>query len=241
LKIYNNIKDQKINYLNKWHQDTEDFYARNRAESNDLINIMRSTLSEYVAAYNTLSALERTEKSMTENVSLASTVVETKDNSAEVYMAFDVKSQEFQKIQTEFSDYMDRLKEDIEHRAEKFEYIEYYDASLRDGSPRNMAVSTGNVHHLDERRKPLIAVNPFYAETSELPPQPKIEDVTYEHMSLNLSTIARSALNDLNEEMQMQEFETKASNDTSNSQNPDTNKNLGDDEDKSALDNELNN
>ena len=46
MKIYNNIKDQKISYLNQWHQETMDFYGRNRSESNDLINIMRSTLSE---------------------------------------------------------------------------------------------------------------------------------------------------------------------------------------------------
>jgi len=206
LKIYNNIKDQKINYLNKWHQDTEDFYARNRAESNELINLMRSTLSEYIAAFNTLSALENTEKSMTENVSLDSTVVETVNNSAEVLTAFESKSKEFQNVQTEFTEYMERLKEDIERKAEKFEYIEYFDASLRDSSPKNMAVATGRMHELDPRRRPLVAVNPLYAETSELLPEPNIEDVTYEHMSMNLSVIARTALNDLNEELQLQKL-----------------------------------
>jgi ASC-1-like (ASCH) protein len=59
LKIYNHIKDQKISYLNKWHQDTEDFYGRNRAESADLINLMRASLRDYVAAYNTLSSLKK--------------------------------------------------------------------------------------------------------------------------------------------------------------------------------------
>ena len=198
LKIYNNIKDQKISYLNKWHQDTEDFYGRNRAESNDLINIMRSTLSEYIAAFNTLAALENTQKGMVENASLAATVVESKNNSAEVFSAFDVKSKEFQKIQQEFSDYMERLKNDIEVKADKFEHIEYFDASLRDGNPKQMLEATNRMHDLDERRKPLIAVNPFYAETSELPPQPNIADLTFEHMSLDLNAIARTALNDLN-------------------------------------------
>ncbi len=198
-KIYNNIKDQKINYLNKWHQDTEDFYGRNRAESNDLINIMRSTLSEYIAAFNTLTALENTEKSMKETSSLDSTVVESKDNSAEVFASFNVKSQEFQQIQTDFADYMERLKNDIDLKASKFEHIEYYDASLRDSSPKSMAVATGRMQDLDPRRKQLIAVNPFYAETSELPPAPNIEDITHEHMSINLSAVAKSALNDLND------------------------------------------
>lgn len=59
MKIYNNIKDQKTAYLNQWHQETMDFYGRNRAESNDLINIMRSTLSEYIASYNAMIALKK--------------------------------------------------------------------------------------------------------------------------------------------------------------------------------------
>ena len=64
LKIYNHIKDQKINYLNKWHQDTEDFYGRNRSESTDLVNLMRATLSEYIAAYNTMISMQKTEETM---------------------------------------------------------------------------------------------------------------------------------------------------------------------------------
>lgn len=198
LKIYNNIKDQKINYLNKWHQDTEDFYGRNRAESNDLINQMRSTLSEYIAAYNTLTALETTEKSMKENASLASTVVSSKDNSAEVFATFDFKSKEFQSIQQEFIDYMDRLKEDIERRAEKFEHIEFYDASLRDSYPKNMAVSTSHLHEIEERRKPLTAVNPLFAESADLPPEPSMEDSAYENLSVDLNRLAAVAAQEIN-------------------------------------------
>lgn len=198
LKIYNNIKDQKINYLNQWHQDTEDFYARNRAESNDLINIMRSTLSEYISAYNAVSALEKTEQNMEQNDSLESGVVKNESKGAEVLIAFNAKSQEFQKIQNDFSDYMDRLKEDIDLKAEKFEHIEYYDASLRDRNFKNYAVASGRSHDIDERRKPLIAVNPFFAESSELPPVPSVEDITYEHMSMNLPNIARASLNEIN-------------------------------------------
>ena len=53
LTIYNHIRDQKIDYLNQWHRDTEDFYGRNRAEASDLINIMRSNLADYTANFNT--------------------------------------------------------------------------------------------------------------------------------------------------------------------------------------------
>ncbi len=200
LKIYNNIKDQKIDYLNKWHQDTEGFYARNRTESNDLINIMRSTLSEYVAAYNAMSSLENTEKSMEKNLSLESGVVTSKNDKAEVIAAFDLKSNEFQKIQTEFVDYMDRLKGDIERRAGKFEFIEYYDASLRDSEPKNLSEATERMHNIEERRKPLIAINPFYAETADLPPAPSVDNVLYEDLSINLGVVARKALAELNNE-----------------------------------------
>lgn len=197
LKIYNSIKDQKISYLNKWHQDTEDFYGRNRAEANDLINIMRATLSEYVAAYNTLTALESTEKSMVSSSSLDSTVVHSKIDSSELMVAFNKQSNEFQAIQKEFTDYMDRLKEDIERRAEKFEYIEYYDASLRDSYPKNMSVATDNMMGIEERRKPLLAVNPLYAEQSKLPPVPSMEELADEHLAINLLKVAERSLNEL--------------------------------------------
>ena len=208
LKIYNNIKDQKISYLNKWHQDTEDFYGRNRAEANDLINIMRSTLSEYVAAYNTLAALETTEKSMVNNSSLDSTVVHSQSNSGEVYAAFEAKSKEFQSIQKEFSDYMDRLKEDIEAKALKFEYIEYYEASLTDSYPKEMSVATNNMMDVEERRKPLLAVNPLYAEQSKLPPEPSIEELAEEHLSINLTKVAERSLNELNDPATYQGVDT---------------------------------
>ena len=88
LKIYNNIKDQKLSYLNKWHQDTDAFYRANRAESADVINLMQESLREYVAAYNTLLSLKRTEDSMAQSENLDSTVVETVDNTEETLAAF---------------------------------------------------------------------------------------------------------------------------------------------------------
>ena len=198
LKIYNHIKDQKIDYLNKWHQDTDAFYRANRAESADIINLMQESLREYVAAYNTLVSLQRTEDSMVQsNGALDSTVVNVVDNSAETLAAFELQSQEFQKTQASFEEYMERLKEDIDQKAEKFGYIEYYDAKLRDGYSHEAAVATSEIHELDERRKALASVNPLFAKTTELPPQPSVEDITFEHISLNLPGIAKSALEGL--------------------------------------------
>ena len=197
LKIYNHIKDQKISYLNKWHQDTEAFYRANRAESADIINLMQESLREYVAAYNTLASLKKTESSMAASDSLDATVVNVVDNNAETLLAFEMQSKEFQKVQSDFEEYMERLKEDIDFRAEKFGHVEYYDAKLRDGYSNEVAVAAGEVRELEDRRKALATVNPLFAKTSDLPPVPNIEDITFEHISLNLPAIAKSALEEL--------------------------------------------
>lgn len=198
LKIYNHIKDQKIDYLNKWHQDTDAFYRANRAESADIINLMQESLREYVAAYNTLISLQRTEDSMVQsNGELDSTVVDLVDNTAETLAAFEMQSQEFQKAQSSFEEYMERLKDDIDSKAERFGHIEYYDAKLRDGYSNEVAVATGEIHNLDERRKSLASVNPLFAKNSELPPKPSVENITFEHISLNLPAIAKNALEEL--------------------------------------------
>lgn len=198
LKIYNHIKDQKIDYLNKWHQDTDAFYRANRAESADIINLMQESLREYVAAYNTLVSLQRTEDSMVQsNGALDSTVVDVVDNAEETLAAFELQSQEFQKTQNNFEEYIERLKEDIDLKAERFGHIEYYDAKLRDGYSNEVAVAASEIHNLDERRKSLAIVNPLFAKNSELPPQPNVEDITFEHISLNLPVIAQKALEEL--------------------------------------------
>jgi hypothetical protein len=200
LKIYNHIKDQKISFLNKWHQDTDSFYRAESAKSENLINLMQKSLQEYVAAYNTLVSLQKTEDSMVQSGgSLDATVVEVSDNSAETLAAFELQSQEFKRVQADFENYMGRLKEDIDLKAEKFGHIEYYDAKLRDGNANELAVAANEIHDLDARRKPLATVNPLFAKVSELPPAPQVEDITFEHISLHLPSIAKNALAELNE------------------------------------------
>lgn len=195
LKIYNHIKDQKISYLNKWHQDTEAFYRANRAESADIINLMQGTLTEYVSAYNNLLALQRTESQMqNSDGNLDSTVVNATDNSADSLAAFELQSQEFQKCQNEFEEYIERLKEDIDLKAERFGHVEYYDAKLRDGYSNSVAVAASEVSKMDDRRKALAGVNPKLAKDSELPPQPHVSDLAYEHFSMNLPAMVKEAV-----------------------------------------------
>lgn len=212
LKIYNHIKDQKISYLNKWHQDTDAFYRANRAESADLINLMQATLTEYVSTYNNLLALKRTESQMNESDNnLDSTTVKTVDNTAETLAAFEVQGQEFQKCQTDFEDYIERLKEDIDLKAARFGHVEYYDAKLRDGYSNSVAVAASEIHDMDERRKCLASVNPKLAKDSDLPPQPHVSDTAHEHFSMNLPAMVQEALNNLQQKAQPEEEEAMSS------------------------------
>ena len=195
IRVYGQIHDQKLSYLNKWHQDVDAFYRSNHAESADIINNMQKTLSEYVEAYNTLTQLQKTLDSMgEEGATLDSTIVEKQDSSAEALAAFEVQAQEYKKVQEEFSDYMDRLQDDIALKAEKFGHVEFYDARLQDGYSNSVAVAASEVNEMDERRKPLAVTNPLLAKESVLLPQPNVEDVTYEHLSLNLPSLAVNAL-----------------------------------------------
>lgn len=199
LRVYNHIKDQKLSYLNKWHQDTDAFYRANRAESSDIINLMQESLRKYVGAYNTLAALKSTEESMSATSSLDASVVKVKDNSAESLMTFEMQGKEFQRVQQEFEEFIDRIKEDIDRRAEEFKHVEYYDARLRDGYSNEVAKATGEVAALDERRKDLAHVNPLLAKLSDLPPEPNVSDITYEHISINLPALALNTLQELEE------------------------------------------
>ncbi|MDR2798122.1 MAG: DUF4013 domain-containing protein [Treponema sp.] len=188
LKIYNNIKDQKIDYLNQWHRDTEDFYGRNRAESADLINRMREAYADYIRSFHTYKALQETQEAMNKTHSLDSAEVHEQHKNAEVIAGFEVQAAQFNQKQMEFSDYMDRLKEDIDRKAAEFGYIPYYEAALRDQEYRDMARSTvpDQLQELDPRRKKLIAISPYVAKFAQLPPAPRVEQQMYDDFSIDL-------------------------------------------------------
>ena len=47
---------------------------------------------------------------------------------------------------------------------------------------------------MDERRKPLAVSNPLLAKESALLPEPSVESLTFEHLSINLPSIAVNSL-----------------------------------------------
>jgi hypothetical protein len=194
LKIYNNIKDQKIDYLNQWHRDTEDFYGRNRAEAADLINRMRESYADYIRSFQTYKALQETQAAMNKTRSLSSAEVHEQDKDAEVIAGFEVQAAQFNRKQEEFSDYMDRLKEDIDAKAAEFGYIPYYEATLRDKEYRDIARSAEQLQELDPRRKKLIAISPYIAKFAVLPPAPRVEQQMYDDFSIDLIKDAEEAM-----------------------------------------------
>jgi len=100
---------------------------------------------------------------------------------------------------------MDRLKDDIDERARNFEYIEYYDASLRDRMAKDLVSAGDNQSQLDERRRPLASINPLYAQASVLPPSPSVDDSVNEQLALNVAKYAATTLEDINYESQMEQ------------------------------------
>lgn len=209
LKVYNDIKNQKINYLNQWHQDTEDFYGRNRTSSDDLLNIMRSNMTKFIASQATLESVSEIKSNMrrqmiagerSDDMELESTL-NNSNRDEQAVAAFEVQSQQFRQAQEDFDDYMERLKDDIDERARNFEFIEYYDASLRDRLAKDLVSAADTQDQLDERRRPLASVNPLYAQASVLPPSPSVDESVNEQLSLNVARFAANTLQDMGERM----------------------------------------
>jgi hypothetical protein len=193
LKIYNGIKDQKIDYLNQWHRDTDDFYGRNRSESADLINRMRESYADYIRALNTYKGLRETQNTMKKTRSLDDAEVQEQNKDAEIIAGFETQAAVFSKKQEEFSQYMDRLKENIDEKAAQFNYIPYYEATLRDSEPREFAKSAAELQDLDPRRKKLLSVSPYVAKNAALPPEPTVEQRMYDDFAIDLVKEAAEA------------------------------------------------
>ena len=64
LKVYNNIKDQKMSYLNKWHQDVEAAFRDNRKTGQELITQITNAYAEYSTAHNTYLSYKQTQSVM---------------------------------------------------------------------------------------------------------------------------------------------------------------------------------
>ena len=186
LDVYNDIENQKTDYLIQWHRDADDFNARNRAAAQDLIRDFMRANSDFMTTLNTYKALQQSLDDMKQSGSLAAGEVQVKDKKAEALATMELQAEACRRQQEEFSNYMDRVAEDIQQKSERFKYVEYFEATLRDAEAKDIAVSSDKIQELDDRRKPLLAINSYTAAAADLPPEPQVSQDMMENFSLNL-------------------------------------------------------
>lgn len=196
LKIYNGIMDQKRDYLNQWHRDTDDFYGRGRAESNSIIGQMQTTLAEFNTAVSQYKSYEDTVKTMrASGGDLDATEVKASVTGTAFSISLcEQQTAQINQQQDEFHSYIERLNEDIDRRATEFGYTKFYDASLRDGHAKDVAMSILAVNELDERRKMLLDANAYIASHAQLPPEPVVDPSVYGTLGTNLNEVVSATL-----------------------------------------------
>ena len=201
LKIYNNINDQKMSYLNKWHQDIEASFRDNRKTGNDLITQITNAYAEYSTAHNTYLSYKQTQDAMKIT---GRSDVESKsvDSSDEAIKEIEEKVENCKQIGDSFQLYMRTLQSNIDEASKKFGFVEYFEASLRDGESKKVADSIipENLQNLDLRRQKIIPVNSYFATYSELPPEPSVEPKLIEDFSMDLQQIAGEQISRIDEE-----------------------------------------
>lgn len=201
LKIYNNIKDQKLSYLNKWHQDVEAAFRDNRKTGQDLITEITNAYAEYSTAHNTYLSYKQTQAAMK---TTGSADIETAEVSAEddSIKEIEQKVEDCKQIGDAFQLYMRNLQADINSASEKFGFVEYFEGSLRDGESKKVADSIvpENLQNLDERRKKIIPINSYFATYAELPPEPSTEPQLMQDFSVDLQQVAQNQIARIDEE-----------------------------------------
>lgn len=211
LKIYNNINDQKLNYLNKWHQDVEAAFRDNRGTGQDLITQITNAYAEYSTAHNIYLSYKQTQDAMKQT---GRADIETKEISAsdDAIKEIEEKVESCKEIGDAFQLYMRTLQEDINASADKFGFVEYFEGSLRDGESKKIADSIipENLQNLDVRRQKIIPVNSYFASYADLPPVPSVESKLMDDFTLDLQQIASDQICRIDEEsrylMQQQPF-----------------------------------
>ena len=201
LKIYNNIKDQKLSYLNKWHQDVEAAFRDNRKSGQDLITQITNAYAEYSTAHNTYLSYKQTQDAMKQT---GRADIETKEvnSSDEAIKEIEEKVESCREVGDAFQLYMRTLQNDINTSSEKFGFVEYFEGSLRDGESKKVADSIipENLQNLDPRRQKIIPVNSYFATYAELPPTPSVEPKLMEDFAMDLQQIASEQISRIDAE-----------------------------------------
>lgn len=202
LKIYSNIKDQKLSYLNKWHQDVEAAFRDNRKTGQDLITQITNAYAEYSTAHNTYLSYKQTQEAMStakssgQTVDSVGSVKEVSGETGDAIKEIEEKVESCKEIGDAFQLYMRNLQADINAASEKFGFVEYYEGTLRDGESKKVADSIvpENLQSLDERRKKIIPVNSYFATYADIPPEPSTEPSLMQDFAVDLQQVAASQI-----------------------------------------------
>ncbi len=81
---------------------------------------------------------------------------------------------------------MDRINDSIDESTKQFEYIEYYEGSLRDTMAHQTAVAFSDLRELDSRRRSLVGVSPYVADNAVLLPEPMINQEVFDSIQTDL-------------------------------------------------------
>ncbi len=195
LRIYSDIQNQKTDYLNQWHRDTDDFFGRNRTEANGLIQRMNETYAEFMESYTNYEQQSASFASMKASGNIADAEVAEADNQEEMIAGFALQTNQARAKQEEFTQFMGRIREDIDLCAERFGHVEYYEASLRDSQARANAQAIDGVRELDARRQQLASVSAYLAQNGFVPPQPTVSEELDQDFSIDLTGQAEGQIN----------------------------------------------
>ncbi|MDO4947539.1 MAG: zinc ribbon domain-containing protein [Fibrobacter sp.] len=200
LDVYNNIEDQKRDYLNQWHQETQDFSERSRTNALNLSKDMAAAMSDFLAATNTYEAMKKSLDSMKKSGSVSSGEITLTDTEEDTLLKMRAQANMCKAKQDEFQETMSRLHEDIDLRSEEFGYVEYFEGTLRDSEAQDVAQSAENIQDLDPRRKALLSVNSYMAKNANLPPEPSVNENLLEDFNVDLVDHVEGILQKFEEE-----------------------------------------
>ena len=186
MKIYNGIDDQKRMYVDRWKAEVGNYFRDNRKTADELITHMRETYADYMNAYNMYQSLVKTSSAMKQSGSTDDSEVLETEAQAEMLAGFEAQASQCNQQQEAFAEFMDRINDSIDESTKQFEYIEYYEGSLRDSMAHETAVAFSDLQSLDNRRRSLVGISPYVADNAVLLPEPVINQEVFDSIQTDL-------------------------------------------------------
>ena len=187
--IYEKINSQKLDYLNKWHTETQDFYGRNRDTSDQLKSEILKSLSEYNTAYASWKSMKDTIERMDgqQAVDLKNGEVRQSEGlKSQILTEASLLNHNFEKIREEFDEYMERLQDDIDEKAGDFGHVKFFEAFLYAEEAKKMVDSIDALSSMNEEQRDIARISPYLAKYGTIPPKPSVDSEVYSILTQKL-------------------------------------------------------